>query len=83
MPWLSDSSSQGQSKETEQVDDDKTVEASSAEHIHTTGAEDVENTDRRTSASYDQNESIEIIEDSDPVATMRTEDSQVLIHQFS
>lgn len=63
----------------EQIDDDKTVEATSAENLHTTEAEDEEKTDRRTSTSNDQDESIEIIEDSDPVAIMRTEDSQVLI----
>ncbi|KAF9339297.1 hypothetical protein BGZ91_006418 [Linnemannia elongata] len=63
----------------EQIDDDKTVEATSAENLHTTEAEDEEKTDRRTSTSNDQDESIEIIEDSDPVAIMRTEDSQMTL----
>lgn len=63
----------------EQIDDDKTVEAASAENLHTTEAEDEEKTDRRTSTSNDQDESIEIIEDSDPVAIMRTEDSQMTL----
>lgn len=83
MPWISESSSQGNSKETKQVDDDKAIEATSAELIHTTETEDEENTGLRTSTSNDQGESMEIIEDLDPVATMRTEDSQVLIHQLS
>ncbi|KAF9140766.1 hypothetical protein BGX30_006007 [Mortierella sp. GBA39] len=79
MPWISESSSQEQSKETEQIDDDNTVEDTSAGDHHTTEAEDEENTGRRTSTSNDQDESIEIIEDSDPVATMRTEDSQLTL----
>ncbi|KAF9545092.1 hypothetical protein EC957_011247 [Mortierella hygrophila] len=79
MPWISESSSQEQSKETEQTDDDKTAEDTSARDHHTTEAEDEENTGRRTSTSNDQDESIEIIEDSDPVATMHTEDSQLTL----
>ncbi|KAF9150780.1 hypothetical protein BG015_007402 [Linnemannia schmuckeri] len=75
MPWISESSSQEQSKETEQLDDNKDLEANSTDYFHTTEPED----DRRTRISKDQDESIEIIEDSDPVAIMRNEDSQITL----
>ncbi|KAF8944007.1 hypothetical protein BGZ47_004765 [Haplosporangium gracile] len=75
MPWISESSSQEQGKETEQIDDDKVLEANSTDHFYITESEE----DRRTSTSKDQDESIEIIEDSDPVAIMRNEDSQITL----
>lgn len=77
MPWLTESPSQEQGKEVEQIDDDQTLDVTSADHLHTAEAGDEENSSRRTSNSNDQDESIEIIEGSDPVATLPNEDSQV------
>jgi hypothetical protein len=83
MPWLSETPSQEQHKETERIDDDQALEATSSDHLHIKGVEDEENSSRKTSTSNDQDESIEIIEDSEPVATLPNEDSQVSIYMLS
>ncbi|KAF9909713.1 hypothetical protein EC991_008194 [Linnemannia zychae] len=81
VPWLTEEPSGEKDEETEEIEADNSLDANSADNIHTevTKAVDGENSSHRSSVSNDQENSIEVIEETDPVAIIRTEDSQATL----
>ncbi|KAF9132951.1 hypothetical protein BGW39_010942 [Mortierella sp. 14UC] len=81
VPWLAEEPARERSEETEEIDVDQPLDSTSAHNILTEDAEAVEeeNTHHSSSISNDQENGIEIIEESDPVAIIRTEDSQATL----